>query len=173
MKGLEPSTFCMASRRSSQLSYIRASASISAVSAIGCGPVEGLVDERVGQLVVLAPDRRVGDAAQPACERGRLVEQPAQRLVLHAVLAAHLPDEQLRVGHDLDLPQAELEGPAQTLDERPVLGDVVRRHPDHLAARIEHGAVQGLQHVAERSRPGVAARAAVGEEPGLQARNSR
>jgi len=26
MKGLEPSTFCMASRRSSQLSYIRASA---------------------------------------------------------------------------------------------------------------------------------------------------
>jgi hypothetical protein len=25
MKGLEPSTFCMASRRSSQLSYIRAS----------------------------------------------------------------------------------------------------------------------------------------------------
>jgi hypothetical protein len=28
MKGLEPSTFCMASRRSSQLSYIREAASI-------------------------------------------------------------------------------------------------------------------------------------------------
>ena len=30
MKGLEPSTFCMASRRSSQLSYIRATRSIAA-----------------------------------------------------------------------------------------------------------------------------------------------
>ena len=28
MKGLEPSTFCMASRRSSQLSYIRERASV-------------------------------------------------------------------------------------------------------------------------------------------------
>jgi hypothetical protein len=28
MKGLEPSTFCMASRRSSQLSYIRASPAV-------------------------------------------------------------------------------------------------------------------------------------------------
>jgi hypothetical protein len=28
MKGLEPSTFCMASRRSSQLSYIRARAAV-------------------------------------------------------------------------------------------------------------------------------------------------
>jgi hypothetical protein len=28
MKGLEPSTFCMASRRSSQLSYIRASSAV-------------------------------------------------------------------------------------------------------------------------------------------------
>jgi hypothetical protein len=28
MKGLEPSTFCMASRRSSQLSYIRAAPAV-------------------------------------------------------------------------------------------------------------------------------------------------
>jgi hypothetical protein len=31
MMGLEPTTFCMASRRSSQLSYIRATASIAPV----------------------------------------------------------------------------------------------------------------------------------------------
>ena len=31
--GLEPTTFCMASRRSSQLSYIRVAASIAAVRA--------------------------------------------------------------------------------------------------------------------------------------------
>ena len=33
MKGLEPSTFCMASRRSSQLSYIRVRANYSGDSA--------------------------------------------------------------------------------------------------------------------------------------------
>ncbi len=48
--GLEPTTFCMASRRSSQLSYIRAPASI----ALG-GRIQGLVDQAVGELVVLAP----------------------------------------------------------------------------------------------------------------------
>jgi hypothetical protein len=32
MKGLEPSTFCMASRRSSQLSYIREGVSIATVA---------------------------------------------------------------------------------------------------------------------------------------------
>jgi hypothetical protein len=33
MKGLEPSTFCMASRRSSQLSYIRVARMIAAITA--------------------------------------------------------------------------------------------------------------------------------------------
>ena len=41
MKGLEPSTFCMASRRSSQLSYIRVTASIALAR------VQSLVDEPV------------------------------------------------------------------------------------------------------------------------------
>ena len=36
MKGLEPSTFCMASRRSSQLSYIRAKAAV--YRGLGCRP---------------------------------------------------------------------------------------------------------------------------------------
>ena len=34
MKGFEPSTFCMASRRSSQLSYIRTSAKYSPVGEV-------------------------------------------------------------------------------------------------------------------------------------------
>ncbi len=34
MKGLEPSTFCMASRRSSQLSYIRVAPMIAAIAAV-------------------------------------------------------------------------------------------------------------------------------------------
>ena len=59
MKGLEPSTFCMASRRSSQLSYIRVVAQYSHASAgrpWPCGwsrsglldAVQGFVHEAVG-----------------------------------------------------------------------------------------------------------------------------
>jgi hypothetical protein len=42
MMGFEPTTFCMASRRSSQLSYIRRLASIATVFSGSCG-VERLV----------------------------------------------------------------------------------------------------------------------------------
>ena len=67
MAGLEPATFCMASRRSSQLSYIRAAASIAArlpSNRLLLGRVERVVHELVGELVVLAPDSRVGDGAE-------------------------------------------------------------------------------------------------------------
>ena len=69
MAGLEPATFCMASRRSSQLSYIRAVASIAArppSNRLLLGGVERVVHELVGELVVLAADRRVGDGAELA-----------------------------------------------------------------------------------------------------------
>jgi hypothetical protein len=77
MKGFEPSTFCMASRRSSQLSYIRPvprGARIIDQPKPRCKPahrrqnphrprasgrrslVEGLIDELVGPRVVLAQD---------------------------------------------------------------------------------------------------------------------
>jgi hypothetical protein len=39
--GLEPTTFCMASRRSSQLSYIRAGAKYSPAKAPTCGAARG------------------------------------------------------------------------------------------------------------------------------------
>ena len=65
--GLEPTTFCMASRRSSQLSYIRAGASLAAVlrgsrcgaagNALAASGVQRLVHEPVGELVVLAAHR--------------------------------------------------------------------------------------------------------------------
>ena len=54
MMGLEPTTFCMASRRSSQLSYIRVAASIASGFRI-----ESLVYEPVGQLVVGPANRCV------------------------------------------------------------------------------------------------------------------
>jgi hypothetical protein len=58
--GLEPTTFCMASRRSSQLSYIRTPPEYSRGFSRLQG-VEGLVHEPVGELIVLATDGRVAD----------------------------------------------------------------------------------------------------------------
>src|SRR5437016_14433169 len=69
MMGLEPTTFCMASRRSSQLSYIRAGANYSLGSA---RRIERFVDEPVGEVVVLAPDGTVVHATDPAGKGGGL-----------------------------------------------------------------------------------------------------
>jgi hypothetical protein len=64
MMGLEPTTFCMASRRSSQLSYIRERGQYSR----GSGPVESLVHEAVGELVVLSAHRPIAHSADLAGE---------------------------------------------------------------------------------------------------------
>ena len=94
----------------------------------------------------------------------RVEEEVLERLVLHAVLAAHLLDEELRVGDDLELVDTRLDRALEPGDQGRVLGDVVRRDADRLASRIEHGAVLGLEHEAVRGRPGIATGAAVGEE---------
>jgi hypothetical protein len=65
MMGLEPTTFSMARRRSSQLSYIRERPQYSRAPA-GLGCVERLVHKLVGQLVVLAAHGGVVDPAKPA-----------------------------------------------------------------------------------------------------------
>ena len=119
----------------------------------------------VRELVVLAAHGRVADVADLPREPGRLERELAQRGVLHLVLAAHLLDEELGVGDDLELVQAEVARPLEAGDERPVLGDVVGGDADRLAVGGEHGAVVGLEHVGGGGRPRVAARAAVREEP--------
>ena len=56
MKGLEPSTFCMASRRSSQLSYIRASGEYRSEDRIARGlraPLRNPVRRIVGIIGVM------------------------------------------------------------------------------------------------------------------------
>src|SRR4051812_34051269 len=67
MMGLEPTTFSMARRRSSQLSYIRKRAQYSRGPGV-LGGVQGLVDERVRELVVLPAHGRKADAAELARE---------------------------------------------------------------------------------------------------------
>jgi hypothetical protein len=59
MMGLEPTTFCMASRRSSQLSYIRAGASVPQLSwPAGLTPGEARLRASLATLSALRPSRR-------------------------------------------------------------------------------------------------------------------
>src|SRR4051812_24898917 len=126
MMGLEPTTFSMARRRSSQLSYIRKRAQYSRRPGdLAC--VQSLVDQRAGKLVVLPPDGRVAHAADLAGQAPRLRPELLERLVLDPVLAAHLLDHQLGVGDDLHLVEAELDRLLEAGDEGAVLRDVVRR----------------------------------------------
>src|SRR5205807_10333589 len=90
MMGLEPTTFCMASRRSSQLSYIRAEAILAADT------VERVVHEPVGELVVLTADGGEDDLWKPPRQALRLGLQLRERRVLDLVLAAHLLHDELR-----------------------------------------------------------------------------
>src|SRR5881392_777852 len=98
MMGLEPTTFCMASRRSSQLSYIRVGASIALVRRTppparrgwrrprsGC--VQRLVHESVGELVVRAAHVAVVDVVELPREPSGLERELAKRLVLDFVFA--------------------------------------------------------------------------------------
>jgi hypothetical protein len=125
------------------------------------GRVERFVYEAVGLLVLLAAD--VFD--RPLLEGAELVEdlrvQGLQVLVLDLVLLLHLADDQLRVADELDLLGLELLGEADAEQQRTVLGDVVGRGTDRLAALGEDlaGAVAG--NCGDRSWAGVAPRAAV------------
>ena len=71
-------------------------------------PCRALVDELVGELVVLPPYSGVGHRAERPGEPAGLEAELAQRGVLDPVLAPHLLHHQLGVGDDLDLGDAEL-----------------------------------------------------------------
>ncbi len=115
--------------------------------------VERLVDEAVGLGVLLAAD--VTD--RPGLERPQgplhLGVQLAQGRVLDLVLALHLAHDQLGVADQLQLGRSERRRPLDAEQQRPVLGDVVGRRADPLAALLEHLAV-GVWHDGCRSRPG-------------------
>jgi hypothetical protein len=104
------------------------------------------------------------DLPELARKPAGFLRQLTERHVLDAVLAAHLLDHQLRVGHDLDGGKLQLDRLPQAGDQPAVLGDVVGREPDRLALGREDGAVLVLEHEAVGGRTGVAACSAVGEE---------
>ena len=109
--GLEPTTFCMASRRSSQLSYIRAGVSIAAVRgatrrlSYGAASSASLTSRSASVFCSrLTPVAHLADGSR---EPPRAEGEIAQGLVLDLVFPAHLLDHQLGVRDHLDLVQAQ------------------------------------------------------------------
>ena len=134
--------------------------------------VERLVDQAVGERVVLAADGRVANRSDaPGNSRGLQRELHESR-VLDAVVTAHLLDQQLGVGDHLEIGDSGLGRGRQPRNQGAVLGDVVRRDPDRLAARIDDRAVLRLEDVGRRCRPRVPACAAIGVEAGLHGSSS-
>ena len=112
-----------------------------------------------GQYLELVP----GEARE---QRGGLAVQRLQAGVAHPVPALELADEQLGVGPHAHRRRSEAERGLEARDERPVLGHVVRRDPDALAHRGEHGRRVGRgieHHRADRGRTRVAAGSPVAE----------
>src|SRR5581483_3840486 len=84
-------------------------------SANGC--IERLVHQLVCELVVRALHMAILDGTELPRNTVRLDEEVAQRLVLHAVLAAHLLHHQLRVRDDLQRRDLQLRRPLEPRDQ--------------------------------------------------------
>ena len=127
--------------------------------------VDALVGERIGTLVLLAGnvgDDHVRKGGQQARGPGR------QRLecgVLHLVVAVDLLHDQLRIEEDLELVGFPVGDGRQALDERQVLRDVVGGGADEAAEPSQAEAGLVLDDDSQPSRPGIAARCAVGVDP--------
>src|SRR5262249_44780474 len=140
---------------------------------IGSAEVEGGVHERVGLGVLFSRHVREVDALVLGEERLGALEVRLQVRLLHAVAALELTHEQLGVGPDPDATGGELACGLQRRDQRPVLGDVVRRDADALAhGRELRGWVGGRieNNGADRGRARVAARPAVAVDDQLAPR---
>ena len=167
MMGFEPTTFCMASRRSSQLSYIRERPKYSRARLDAFG-VEGLVDEPVRELVVLAPHRAVGDlveARRPRRIASRQSSRSASFLTLQSPriwFTSSSESETTSTSSSCSSaaflsPSTSARYSATLLVATPIVSPCAARTVPSL----------GLEHVAVGRRARVAARSPVGEQARL------
>ena len=162
MKGFEPSTFCMASRRSSQLSYIRPGASrLVDYRPVVLASSSALLTSRSASAFSLATDvtnRHPPELPQP---RHRLCVKRFEPLVLDLVLPTHLLHQQLGIGQDFQFLGARFLSDLEAGQKSPIFSHVVRAHANHTADCIDHPAVRVLKDGADRPRTRIPARASV------------
>src|SRR6266545_2197364 len=105
-------------------------------------PGQPLIDSVIGQpicLAVLLPrDVLEVDLSEPRQGLADLPVQSDQRRILHPEPAGELFDKEPAVGSDEDVRSAELGTRLQACQDGPVLGDVVRGHPNAPAHGCQH-----------------------------------
>src|SRR6185436_6275107 len=145
---------------------------MSTPGSIGSG-IEHLVYQPVRLGVLLAAhvaDRPALEALQRLLH---LAVQLAHARVLDLVLSLDLPDDELGVADQLELARAERGGTLDAEQQRPVLGDVVGRVADPLAALLKHLPVRALDHGRDRRWPRIPPRPTVDVDDQLQRRLSQ
>jgi hypothetical protein len=125
------------------------------------GLIHPEIREPVSFLVQLAANVFEGDAADPACQRLRLLVKGPQSGMLHPVLAPHLPDEEFGIGAHVKRVVAAIEHPGERGKQSVVFGDVVRRHPQRTMKVLEHRSVGGFDAHAVSRGPRIAAGASI------------
>src|SRR5436190_18526573 len=125
-------------------------------------PVDCLVRKRVGAAVFFTFDMRHLHLGKLTNQIARLLMQRDELRSLDPVPAVHLLHDQLGVEIDLEsvgLPRLRR---LEALDERVVLGLVIGGHAEPAMKALHPHAVLILDHDPHSSRPGIAARRAVG-----------
>src|SRR5271169_1317294 len=105
----------------------------------GRGRIERAVRERVGFAVLFAGDVHEAEVFDPARFPARLLEERGEVRRLHPVLAGELPEDELAVGADLDVPGARGEREVESREKTAPLRDVVRRPAEPLRIREPRG----------------------------------
>ena len=105
------------------------------------GFVHAEIREPVGVLVEFAGDVLERDAPDLMREQGRLCVERLQPRMLHLEAAAHLLDEQLRIGLDVDGRVAVFLRPAQRRQQAVVFRDVVGGDADPAVQLVEERTV--------------------------------
>ena len=124
-----------------------------------------LVHPEVGEAVrfaVLLPSNVLErDAPELHEEKARTCCQRLKAGVFNPVFAAHLLDQQFRVGADPQIPLVVVGGPLECREQPVVFGDVVRGDPEGPMEFVEHSAVGRFNPDAIPCRAGISAGPAI------------
>lgn len=123
-----------------------------------------MIDEPVGELVLLARDVLDVDVFEAAEQRLRPAVERLEVGVFHPVFAAHLLDHELGIQAYREAADTVFGGALEPDAERGPLGDIVGGGAEVAANLIEDGAVGAHQDGAAGCRTGVPARAAVSKK---------
>jgi hypothetical protein len=123
--------------------------------------VHAEVGEAIRIFVQLAPNVFEAHLTDLPNERACLEEQRLEPFVLHAILAAHLFDEELGIGLDANVAVAMLHRITKRRKERIVFGDIICCDAERPVQLFDHRAIVRFNPNAVTGRPRISAGAAI------------